>query len=149
MSHSPQDISPTCNRRQFWRAMLHEAFVISEALKGKPPYQLSELGQLPDEQLAQIKPIVNSNHKIFIDQGYVYSQSKKSETTFKLFPMAKENLVVFNMFNGENSLGEVGRQVSQEMDWDEARGFAHARGLFLDLVRRLVCLPQNPLEFDE
>jgi len=40
-------------------------------------------------------------------------------------------------------LGEIGQAVSQEMDWDEARGFAHARDLFLSLASRQVCIPRD------
>jgi hypothetical protein len=146
MSHPRRDLPFTCSRRNFFGALLQELFVISGSLKGKQPYQLSELGSLPDDELAQVKPIVNPDYKIFADQGHIWGQGKKTEVTLKLFPMAKENLAVFNLFDGQHNLGQISEHLSQEMDWDEARGFGHARNLFLSLVSRLVCVPKDPLE---
>lgn len=148
MKHPRRDLPFTCSRRQFWQALLQEVFVVYGSFKGRPAYQLSELGSLPDDQLAEVRPIVNPDHEIFVDQGHVWSRCKKTEATLKLFPTEKENLVAFDLFDGRHSLGEIGERLSQEMDWDEARGFAHARDLFLPLVSCLVCVPRDPLEPD-
>jgi hypothetical protein len=149
MNHPRGDLPFICNRRGFWRALLNEALVLSDSLRGTPPFKLSELGSLPDNQLAQIKPIVSPDYRIFVDQGHVCSRGKKSGLVLKLFPIAKQNLLAFNLFDGKHDLAEIGERVSQEMDWDEAKGFAHTRDLFLSLVRRLVCVPKDPIELDE
>ena len=149
MSHPRRDLAFTCSRRQFWRALLQEGFVILGSFKGRLAYQLSELGSLPDDQLAQVRPIMNPDHEIFVDQGHVWSRCKKTEATLKLFPTEKENLVAFNLFDGRHTLGEISERLSQEMGWDEARGLDHVRDLFLSLVSRLVCVPGNPLDPDE
>jgi hypothetical protein len=149
MKHPRRDLSFTCSRRNFWQALLQEGFVIFGSLKGGQGYRLSELGSLPDDQLAQVRPIVNPDHEIFMDQGHVWSKCEKTEATLKLFPMEKENLVAFDLFDGKHNLGEIGERLSQEMGWDEARGFAHVRDLFLSLVSRLVCVPRDPLDPDE
>ncbi len=139
----------TYNRRQFWRALLQEMFVFSGSVKGGKAHQLSELSGLPDYQLAQIRPIVNPEYEIFTDQDHVWGRYKKTEATVRLFPTKAENLAVFNLFNGMYSLDEIGQQLSQEMDWDEARAFAHVRGLFLSLAINLVCVPRDPLDSTE
>lgn len=149
MKHPRRDLAFTCSRRNFWRALLQEGFVILSSFKGRLAYQLSELGSLPDDQLAQVRPIVNPDHEIFVDQGHVWSRCKKTEATLKLFSTEKENLVAFDLFDGRHTLGEIGERLSQEMDWDEVRGFAHVRDLLLSLVSRLVCVPANPLDPDE
>jgi hypothetical protein len=149
MNHPRRDLPFTCSRRGFWRALLNEALVFSDSLKGTPPFKLSELGSLPDNQLAQIKPIVSPDYRIFVDQGRVRGRGKKTGVVLKLFPIAKQNLLVFNLFDGKHDLGQIGERVSQEMGWDEAKGFAHTRDLFLSLARRLVCVPQDPIELDE
>lgn len=143
------DLPFTCTRRQFWRALLQEVFVVSGTLKGGRAHQLSALGSLPDYQLAQVRPIVNPDYEIFVDQGHVWGRCKKTAAALKLFPTEKENLVAFNLFDGRHSLGEIGEHLSQEMNWDEARGVAHVRDLFLFLVSRLVCVPGNPLDSRE
>ena len=149
MQHPRRDLSFTCSRRNLWRALLQEVFVIYGSVKGRQGRRLSELGSLPDDQLAQVRPIVNPDCEIFVDQGHVWTRFKKTEATVKLFPPRKENLVAFNLFNGRHRLGEIGSLLAQEMGWDEVRAFAHARDLFLSLVSRLVCVPRDPPDPDE
>jgi hypothetical protein len=146
--HSRQDLSFACNRRQFFRALFQEAAVVRGSLQGRPGYRLSELGRLPDHQLAQVKPVVNQDYEIFVDQGYVRARYEiKEQAPLKLFSMEeKESRVAFNLFDGRHSLGEIGRHLAQEMEWDEGRAFAHARDLFLSLVEPMVCVPRDPLE---
>jgi len=144
-----RDLSFTCSRRDFWRALLQEFFVIYGSAKGGQGGRLSELGSLPDDQLAQVRPIVNPDCEIFVDQGHVWSRFKKTQATVKLFPPEKENLMAFNLFNGRHCLGEIGSLLAQEMGWDEVRAFAHVRDLFLSLVGRLVCVPRDPPARDQ
>ena len=146
MKHPRRDLSFTCSRRRFFRALFQEAVVVRGTLKGGQGYRLFELGDLPDHQLAQVRPIVNPDCEIFTDQDYVWCRSKKTQAVLKLFPMERENLAVFNMFNGQHDLGEIGDHLAREMDWDDARAFAHARDLFLSLVRHVVCVPKDPPE---
>ncbi|MBC8248847.1 MAG: hypothetical protein H8E90_04150 [Anaerolineales bacterium] len=149
MNHPRRDLSFTCSRRKFWPALLQEAFVLFGSVKGRQGCRLSELGSLPDDQLAQVKPIVNPNYEILLDQGYVWARyrSRPEEAPLRLFSTEQqEDLVVFNQFNGQHDLGQIGDRLSQEMGWDEAAAFAHARDLFLSLVRRLVCVPKDPLD---
>lgn len=149
MKHPRRDLPFTFSRRTFFRALFQEAAVIRGSLKGGQGCRLSELGSLPDDQLAQVRPIVNSDCEIFVDQGYVCSKSKTTETISKLFPAERENLVVLDMFDGRHDLGEIGSHLTQEMSWDEARAFAHARDLFLSMVQRAVCVPRDPLDPDQ
>ena len=149
MTHPQGDHSFTVSRRKFWRALLHEVFVFRDVFHGKPDYRLSELNSLTDHKLAQIKPVVHQDCEIFVDQSHVWSRCKGAATTLKLFPIEQANLLTFNMFNGRYELGEIGERLSQEMGWDQARGFGHVRDLFLSLARLLVCVPSNPLDTDE
>ena len=146
MKHPRRDLPFKCSRRTFFRALFQEVVVVRGSLKGGQGGRLSELGSLPDEKLALVRPIMNPDREIFVDQGFVYSKHKKSETTTKLFPVEKENLVAFHMFDGQHDLGEIGSHLTQETGWDEAVAFAHARDLFLSLVERAVCVPRDPPE---
>jgi hypothetical protein len=149
MKHPHRNLPFKCSRRTFFRALFQEAAVVRGSFKGGQGCRLSELGSLPDDQLAQVRPIVNSDREIFVDQGYVCSKSKTTETISKLFPAERENLVVLDMFDGRQDIGEIGHRLAQEMDWDETRAFAHARDLFLSMVQRAVCVPRDPLELDQ
>ena len=149
MKRPRRDLSFTCSRRRLLPALFQEMAVILGSLKGGQGGRLSDLGSLPDDQLAQIRPIVNPDYEILAHQGHVCSRSRRTQTALKLFPREREYLVAFNLFNGQHNLGEIGVRLSQEMGWDEAKGFAHARDLFLFLARRLVCVPKDPPEFNE
>lgn len=148
MKHPHRESAFTVSRREFLPALLQETLAVVGSFRGRQSFRLAELGSLPDHQLAQIKPIVNPAHEIFVDQGYVCSRDRKTGATLKLFPMEKENLAVFNLFNGAHSLGQISQYLSEELDWDEAESFARARDLFLSLVNHLVCVPKDPLELD-
>jgi hypothetical protein len=149
MSSEPRGrgLSFVCSRRDFWPALLHEIRVLYGSIQGGQGCRLSELHDLPDEQLAQVRPVVNPEYEIFVDRDYVCCRARGTERTRKLFAMKKENLVTFNQFNGRQDLGQIGVRLAQEMGWDECQGCAYARELFLALVDRLVCFPRDPLEF--
>lgn len=149
MKHPRRDLPFTFSRRTFFRALFQEAAVIRGSLKGGQGCRLSELGSLPDDQLTQVRPVLNPDCETFVDHGYVCSRCEKTEATLKLFLAEKENLVVFDMFDGRHDLGEIGSHLAQEMGWGDARAFAHARDLFLSMVQRAVCVPRDPLEPDQ
>jgi hypothetical protein len=149
VKHPRRDLPFKCSRRTFFRALFQEVAVVRGSFKGRQGCRLSELGSLPDDQLAQVRPIVNSDCEMFVDQGDVCSKSKTTETISKLLPAERENLVALDMFDGRHDLGEIGSHLAQEMGWDDARAFAHARDLFLSMVQRAVCVPRDPLEPDQ
>lgn len=146
--HSRHDLSFTCNRRTFFRALFQEAAVIRGSLKGGQGFRLSELGSLPDDQLAHVEPVVHPHYEIFVDRGDVWARYKlKEQTPLKLFSAdEKENLASFNLFDGRHNLGQISSHLAREMGWDEARAFAHVRLLFLSLAQRMVCVPKGPPE---
>jgi hypothetical protein len=149
MKTSRPDLSFACSRRRLLPALFQEMVVIFGSLKGGQGHRLSDLDNLPDDQLAQIKPVVSPDYEVFVEQGHVCGRLKGTQATLKLFPMQKEYLAVFNRFNGQHTLGEIGERLSQERGWEGTKGFAYAKDLFLALVRRLVCVPKDPLVIDE
>jgi len=146
--HPREDLSFTCDRRTAFRAILQEAAAIGRALKGTPTCRITELGSLPDEKLAQVKPAVNPSFEINLAQGCVWAKYKpKERPPQKLFAMGeKEHLLAFNMFNGTHTLGEIGHHLAQEMAWEDEQAFARLRDFFLSLVKRGVCVPKDPVE---
>lgn len=141
---SRRGLAFTCSRRDFWPALLQELRVIYGSVKGGQGGQLSQLRELPDDQLARIRPILNPEYEIFVDQDYICCRARETEIARKLFQMKRESLATFNQFTGQHNLAEIGARLAKQMGWDEARGFAYARDLFLDLVDRLVCVPRDP-----
>lgn len=126
--------------------MIRDARVLSSTLKGGRSFALSELGDLPDEELARLFPLVRPGFAIYVDGEHVVAQNRETGDIVELGPSTKENVVALNHFSGEVNLGVVGRRLAHQMGWDEARGFAHVKDLFIALVGRLVCVPLNASE---
>jgi hypothetical protein len=143
-----QDLTLRCSRRTFFRALFQEAVVINDALKGKPGFRITELGQLPDDLLAGITPLRNPDREIYLEGGHVWARTKSKATApVKLFATKERSkLSCFNLITGEHTLGEIAQRLAEEMDWDEPAAFAHLRDLFLTLAAHAVCLPKDPLE---
>jgi len=137
------------SRRAFFPALLREAWVLSGTLKGKPAFTFSELGDLPDNQLAGLIPMILPTVAVYIDGERVVGRYKRTGTEIELFPAEKENVLALNQFNGKATLATAGSRLAQQMGWDEAQGFAYVKDLFLSLVGHLVCVPRNPLEPEE
>jgi len=137
----------TCSRRDFWPALLQEIIVLRKAVQeGQPGYRLSELRDLPDEQLARIRPIANPEYEILVEEDHVCCRRKGMDKVRKLFRMTPENLATWNQFNGQRCLDEIGARLACEMGWEPELGYAYAREFFLALAERLACIPQDALD---
>ncbi len=143
---APRGIRYTYGRRQLWRALLQEVIVSCTSVRGRQGVRLSQLGELSDETLGGLRPAVVPGWQMTLRQGQVCGRAKGKEEAVPLFAATPENLAAFNLFDGQHTLREAGAQVAAQLGWEEARGFRHARGLLLELVARLVCLPANPPE---
>jgi hypothetical protein len=88
---------------------------------------------------------VNPACEILIEKDWLCGRYGGTEGPRRCFSLEeKENLVAFNLFSGQLSLGDIGRRLAGEMGWDEARGFAHAKGVFLSLASQGICTPRDP-----
>jgi hypothetical protein len=137
------------SRRELLSALLKRSVEAVGSLGSEGGYVLSDLPNMPDEELASMRPMVNPDFEIFVDQGTVCGRSRVTGDTFKLLTMEKANLAAFNLFNGMHRLDEVGERLSREMGWDRAEGFAFARKIFVSLALRQVCIPKDPPAFTE
>lgn len=134
------------SRRSFWRALFQELLVVSGVLHGRGEGRLEDLGSLPDEELAKMRPIVHPACEIFVDGDYVWSRSRRKDAVRLFRSDDAPNWIVLGMFDGARTLGEIGACLAEEMGREEAWGFARARELFLLLVNRLICIPKDPPE---
>jgi hypothetical protein len=143
-----ENLSLSYSRRTFWRGIVHEVLVVSGMLKGGRECRLSELKDLPDAQLSEIRPMVHPSCEIFQNDGHVWSRCKDTGVEVKLFPVGETaQQVTLGMFDGHHTLRQVGER--QAMEWDEPRAFAQARELFFRLADRLICVPRDPLDLPE
>ncbi|MBI2877934.1 MAG: hypothetical protein HYY20_13745 [Candidatus Tectomicrobia bacterium] len=133
------------SRRSFFKFLAGEVTAFFEELCGRPQLRLADLGQLPDETLAQIMPKVPPGVEILVTEGHIRARCPGKEEPIILFDRNPANTFVFNRFNGLTPLGGIGAELAATLSWDGEHGFAHARSLFLRLVRLGVCVPGNPI----
>jgi len=130
-------------RRLFFRYLARETVVWFEELLGKPNMELADLPKLPPEAIAALIPRVCPGVEIIPEEGRVSARLPGATEIVVLFPNGEANLLVFNRFNGENTIGQVAGDLSSALAWPRERSFAHVKDLFFRLVRLRVCLPSN------
>jgi hypothetical protein len=120
-------------RRSFFRLLARDVLVEAEEVRGVRHVTYGELFAAPDEKLGRLVPIVRPG--IAIVPGECEVKARMPEGTEKrLFESTRLALLIFNSFNGQNTLEQVGRIVSAGMNWPQDDGFRAARALFLKLV---------------
>lgn len=145
MVTKPGRLPFACSRRRLLPALVREAFVILDLVRGRPAARLADLGEMPDEELSGLRPIVNPAYEILIEGDAVWGRYRETGQLIHLFSMEdQESLMVFNCFDGRHRLDEASERLVQATGWDESRAFGHARDLFLTLAGNLVCLPKDP-----
>lgn len=134
-----------CSRRSFLPALLREALVTLDLARGRQGGRLAGLGELPDRELVTIRPVVNPTYEILVEDDRVWGRHQGTDKIIHLFSLAeKETLLVFNLFDGQHTLGQASQRLAQETGWEGDRAFAYVRDLFLTLIGYLVCLPKDP-----
>lgn len=107
----------------------------------RPAFRLSELGTMPDEELADMTPAIARGCEISVRDGTVWGRPAGSDTPVPLLGTTPPELCVFNAMNGRWTIGEIAASVAADTGWPSGRAFAFTRGVFLHLVRLRVCAP--------
>ena len=143
---SRQQLVYVINRRKLFPALLRELFVVAGAVQGNPGLSLSDLADLPDEQLAQIVPSINPEFEITVVEDHLWSRNIHTDLSRQHFVLNPTNILVFNQFDGVHTLGEIRDNLAATMAWEMEAAFAYVVDLFLSLVRYYVALPANAPE---
>ncbi|MBZ0276769.1 MAG: hypothetical protein K8I60_11520 [Anaerolineae bacterium] len=128
-------------RRELWATIKANAEVKYEESLGGTALTLAELGDWPDEHLAELVPMVTPHCQIEVRDGLVYGQPPNGNRVC-MFPVDSPALEAFNGFNGLNLLIEVSHDLADVTGWDMAHSFAYTRGVFLTLVKAGICQPK-------
>lgn len=129
------------SRRGLLQALAREVVVLGDRERGAPTFRIADLGEWPDEQLAELAPAVTPGCEISVRDGFVWGRPPRADRPLRLFPLDSPAVTVFNLFNGSNTLGAAGGRLAESLGWEPARGLAYARGLFLCLGLAGVCQP--------
>jgi len=141
--HFPQrELIFQLSRRDLFGFLNTEYQVIQGEAEGIPGYRLADLGNAPDEYLAQVVPVILSGCVITVTDGWVWGHPSSLPEPTKLFPLQEPITTTFNLINGLHDLGAISLQVATQMKWSDEQAFSFVRGLFLHLVQRRVCAPR-------
>jgi hypothetical protein len=134
-------------RRAFFRGIVGETAAWIEELQGRPQLRMVDVPRLPDEALARVTPVMNSERGSFVHERDVYvaepGDAKRWRRVKELTPDASR---VAREFDGRRTIAELaehlrsgasGSAISYEI------AFATVKSVFLDLLRAGLCHPAN------
>jgi len=130
------------SRRVLLSAIIETSSAISRKNDGERVANLADLGTCPDEELANIIPMIMVDAEISIKEGVLCGKSSQTGESHQLFSVDSPAMNVFNQINGENSLTEISQNQAEIHDWNELYSFAYVRGVFLALVVAGLCTPR-------
>lgn len=130
------------SRRELFGFLHIEYQVNQDEAKGIPGYRLADLGNAPDEYLAQIVPVILPDCVITVADGWVWGHPSSLPEPTRLFPLHEPITTAFNLINGLHDLGTISLQMATQTNWSNEQAFSFVRGLFLHLVQRRVCAPR-------
>ena len=141
------DNLPEFGRRHFFRGLLSEAIAAAEEAAGRPQLRLSDVKKLSDEAIALIIPRVSEDYELdFGEGGQIVARHKKTGKVIPLVAPQSPELAIFNLFDGQRTIGSVSEEISRITSCPASEAFASVKALFLKLVDLRICLPANPIE---
>lgn len=127
-------------RRQFFSGLMNEVRAFAHE-EGHPVYRLDDLGDLPDGELAQVRPVLLPGCETFQEDGYVWGKTPEGRKGVRLFPVDSPAAFVLEQFDGEAMIIEAARRLASGLGWEKKRAFAYVRGVFLWLVLARLSVP--------
>ena len=128
-------------RRQFFSGLMNEVRAFAHE-EDHPVFRLDDLGDLPDAELAQVRPVLLHGCETFIEDGYVWGKTPEGQKGVRLFPDDSPAVFVLEELNGEATIVEAARRLVSELGWEKPRAFAYVRGVFLWLVLARLYMPK-------
>jgi hypothetical protein len=137
------DVHSAIERRDLPRAVLAEAFVILEELRGRPQLRLSTLDDYPEQALKHIEPTVHMGVSFFRADEFIHAVREDGSEAVPLFRSTPVNLLLFSAFDGRTSLQCIADMCVAELGDPPELAFARTKHLFLELVRLGISVPAN------
>jgi hypothetical protein len=134
---------PIDDRRFFFRQLARETVVWVEELCGRPSVKLTDLPSLPPEAIAALVPQICPGVQIVPEELQISARLPGATGMVVLFESGEANLMVFNGFNGMNTIEKVASDLSAATEWSRERSLDHVKEMFFRLVRLRVCAPAN------
>jgi hypothetical protein len=135
------EIQLSVPRRRFLSDLMAEIHVYNKKSEGHVGRKLSDLGCWPDEDLFSVIPMIIPGCKIDLEGEYLSGTSVGGKAVL-LFSQNAPAYLVYNLFDGTNSLDEIADTLAHQTGWAAEKAFAYTRGVFLSLVMLGLCRPR-------
>ena len=135
----------TYSRRQFFPMLVHETIAAFEMARGTPVGHLSALQGLSAEQMGAVVPKCNAEFEIRVVDDIVYAHHRQTGNDVRLFPTDSDALVIFNTFNGHNSINMIVDLFVYQHGFERDAAYDLVRTVFLELAEHMVVLPRDPM----
>ena len=132
------------DRREVLRSLATQLRVSQGTSRGGVAMRLADLGAIPDDQLATVRPLARSDYSFEDDGDFTWGVTRARGTRgkrLKLFPVDPVTSYVLHAFDGTLDLGAIAQRLSSELGWGTGHALAYVRGVFLHLVTLGVCVP--------
>jgi hypothetical protein len=129
-------------RRQFFSGLMDEVKAFSQTVE-HPCYRLSDLGNLPDQELAFLIPVPLPEVAFVTREGYIWGKPAPARSFLRLFPENCPASFVIRQFNAGMCIVDAARNLARETGLDKQWAFAYVRGVFLWLVLARLYVPLN------
>lgn len=140
----PRGALPTAiNRRQFFQGIIHDLRTIRTDDAAPKSIRLTDLGSMPDDELAQVVPTLLPECVISVHHGYVWGNQPEDKDAIRLFPQDIQANFVLGLFDGKNTVRFASEVLAEQFGWDANLAFAYTRGVFLWLVVAKLFAPKG------
>lgn len=132
------------SRRRMLRASIGKVKDALDDFHGRPNFNLSGLGDLPDDDLERLIPVIMDASDVYVDgdQVVVRRNGQPPEVIF-MTGSAEED--VWARIDGATCLGVIAQSLAGAAGERPTVTFNRVRALFLSLVSHGICVPRNPL----
>jgi hypothetical protein len=129
-------------RRQFFAGLMNEVRAFARE-EDHPVYRLSDLGDMPDAELAFIVPVLLPGSEVTEQEGFLWGKAPGGRNGARLFPADSTARFVLEQFDGQRSILDASRSLIGQFGWEKQRALAYVRGVFLWLVLAKLFAPKG------
>lgn len=130
-------------RRTFFKYMTCNILVAIDEIRGIPQLKLSDLEELPVEQIKRIIPKIDDRNIYFIERGILWSKDRKTMTVKNICEIDPVEQTIFKRFSGIETVGEIALWASEHHNLIPEEGFRITSEFFIRLAKNRVCFPGN------
>lgn len=131
------------NRRTFFRRILTETIGLTEEIRGRQQLRLSELEELPDDQLGELVPVLRQAAFFRIEGNRLLIQTQSGGPFHEVFHLTARDLSIMDHMDGQTTLRQLSLKIAATFGFEHEKIYSRAKALFLALAKCGICRPAN------